>query len=228
MEHYLENNTAILVFANSPEEELIHKPVVHGVKLFNALTDRTLQTVRATGIPYFHYSEKEQTGDTFGERLINAIGSVFEKGYSRVITLGNDSPQIKVSDILRARDLLTQEQFVLGPTADGGCYLLGLQRSHFHLLDLKSLPWQCTDLADAIIGRAERQGLPIAKLHTLYDLDTLYDIRLMGARFRNIGKRLWSLIQYLLEGEKGQFQPVFVSPNASSRANLFNKGSPGL
>jgi hypothetical protein len=226
MYQYPDNGIAILVFANSPEEELIRKPVAQGAPLFHALTERTLQTVRASGIPYFHYTEKEQTGNSFGERFVNAITSVFDRGFSRVITLGNDSPQLKASDLLRTCNLLSREQFVLGPTADGGCYLLGLHRTHFNLLDLSSLPWQSSGLANEISGRVLGHGISFTRLHTLYDLDTLRDIRLMAARFRNLDIRLWSIIQDLLGQEKGQFQPVIATTYARCCVVLFNKGSP--
>ncbi len=225
MEHNTKH-TAILIFANTPEEELRHKPLLHGELLFDALTERTLQTVRATGIPYFHYSENEQTGASFGERFVNAVTAIFEKGFTAVITLGNDSPQLKASDILKAQDLLMKDRFVLGPSADGGCYLIGLNKAHFDLLSLHCMPWQSADLAQAILARASHLGLPFTQLRTLYDLDSEFDIIRIGRRFRHIGQRIKSLILFLFPEKKEGHQPVVIGCYARSGATFFNKGSP--
>lgn len=226
MEHDTEH-TAILIFANSPEEELRHKPLLHGALLFDALTKRTLKTVRATGIPYFHYSENEQTGVSFGERFVNAVTDIFEKGYTAVITLGNDSPQLKASDILEAQKLLMMERCVLGPSADGGCYLIGLQKSHFDLLRLRNMPWQRGDLAQAIFAGTRQLGLPFSRLRMLYDLDSEFDIKQISRRFRYIGRRIRSLILSLFTARKEGHPPVAIGCHTLSLTTIFNKGSPG-
>jgi len=75
------NNTAILVFANSAKAEMQIKPIRKGAVLFDKLTQETLQKVKKTGLPYFHISEQEQKGKTFGERFTKAIQTVFENGH---------------------------------------------------------------------------------------------------------------------------------------------------
>ncbi|CAN0575163.1 unnamed protein product, partial [Ectocarpus sp. 12 AP-2014] len=66
-----------------------------GERVFETLTKETLRKVKRTKQPYFHISEKEQTGNSFGERFTNAIQTVFDKGYEHIITVGNDTPQLK-------------------------------------------------------------------------------------------------------------------------------------
>ena len=226
MEHPKE--TAILIFANSPEEELKHKPVLHGALLFDALTERTVRTVQATGIPYFHFTESEQTGNSFGERFVNAVTAIFDKGFSAVITLGNDSPQLKVSDIHKAHQLLLQDRFVLGPAADGGCYLMGLQKAHFYLLGMSAMPWQRGNLSRALLAKAGQLGLPFAPLRMLYDLDTEMDILQIGRHFHTIGKRIRSLIQRLFAEKKEGHERLVMGSYTRCHATFFNKGSPYL
>ncbi|MGB5435124.1 MAG: DUF2064 domain-containing protein, partial [Maribacter sp.] len=117
-----EHHTAILVFALSSEEEQKRKKIRNGDRLFSALSEHSLNIVAKTGLPYFHYTEKEQVGDSFGERFTNAIQEVFNRGFKQIITIGNDSPQLKISHIQRAAVLLDHNKSVIGPSADGGFY----------------------------------------------------------------------------------------------------------
>ncbi len=131
MHSMISHKTAILVFARSSKEETVHKSIYNGAQLFDSLTDYTLEIASKTHLPYFHFSEEQQIGDTFGERFINAIQAVFEKGYEQVITIGNDTPQLKVSHIIEAEKQLSSNKSVLGPSADSGFYLMGLHKSQF-------------------------------------------------------------------------------------------------
>ena len=131
LEHYKIDRTAILIFANSSKEEMKYKAIPKGNILFDVLTEHTLNTARKTGLPYFLMSEKEQIGSSFGERFVNAISSIFELDFDMVITIGNDTPQLKSSDIVRASKLLGAKKSVLGPSRDGGFYLMGIHKSQF-------------------------------------------------------------------------------------------------
>ena len=87
--------TAILVFANSPEEEMRQKPIFKATQLFTDLTYRVLHTAAKSGIAYFHIDESRQRGGDFGTRFTNAIQDIFDTGYEYLITVGNDTPGLK-------------------------------------------------------------------------------------------------------------------------------------
>lgn len=108
------NGTAILLFANSPEEDLNNKCIPNGNVLFSGLTKHTLSVIGQTEIPYFHFTEAEQVGNSFGERFVNAIQYIFNKGFDRVITIGNDTPQLRPADILKADRELGPNNCILG------------------------------------------------------------------------------------------------------------------
>ena len=63
------------------------------------LNRHTIRQIEHSGLDYFHFTEKEQEGGDFGERFIHAIQSVFNKGYEYIITLGNDTPQLRTKHI---------------------------------------------------------------------------------------------------------------------------------
>ena len=124
------NSTAILIFANSSQKEAEQKSILGAEKLFSYFNKQILEKVQKTELPYFIYSEKEQEGTTFGARFTNAIADVFSKGFTQIISVGNDTPSLKVTDILKAHHELQHNDVVIGPATDGGIYLLGIQKQH--------------------------------------------------------------------------------------------------
>ena len=92
--------TAILIFANTAQFEAEQKAFPSSKMLFDKLNTQILKIVNETGLPYYHFSEKEQIGTTFAERFSNAIAAVFKMGYGQVITVGNDTPHLKAYHIL--------------------------------------------------------------------------------------------------------------------------------
>ena len=76
-----------------------------------------------------------QVGQTLGERLAYATSEAFEDGTRRVLCIGTDSPWLTPDDIDVAFAALEQAEVVLGPTEDGGYYLIGLSRQIPELFD---------------------------------------------------------------------------------------------
>lgn len=179
-----EHHTAILVFALSSDEEQKRKKIQNADQLFTALSEHSLKIVARTGLPYFHYSEKEQEGDSFGERFTNAIQAIFNRGFRQIITIGNDSPQLKTSHIQRAAMLLAQNKSVIGPSTDGGFYLMGLHRKNFNLEKFKGLPWQTSKLASRLKREFLNTPFEFVHLERLVDIDNSQDLTLLS-KFTN-------------------------------------------
>lgn len=228
MPHFKEHSTAILVFANTPGEELRHKPIHKGVNLFDSLTNHTFATAAKAQLPYFHFSEEQQVGATFGERFTNAIQAIFEKGYAQIITIGNDTPQLKVSHILEAKKQLGANKLVLGPSTDGGFYLMGLHKSQFDPLAFRQLAWQTSDLSKQLLNLVDQGIIDIFKLQTLLDIDTQEDVKSILSYTYQLSKKLlaalfetiaWQANRYGVSSRK--FEPYAISVQ-------HNKGSPVL
>ena len=222
-----QGKTAILIFANSSEEELKHKPMLHGKKLFDTLTNITLLTVKKTKLPYFHLTEKEQEGTTFGARFSNAIQEIITKGFENVIAIGNDSPNLTAAIILKAEKELKQNKLVLGPSIDGGFYLIGLKKEHFHLELYKNLPWQTANIGKSVVLAAtQHQEYQVSFLPLLVDLDSQEDLKkVLNFNFL-LPKALVKIMLQILKFFQLHTRAVclltyhFISPNC------FNKGSP--
>ncbi|WP_394974384.1 DUF2064 domain-containing protein [uncultured Croceitalea sp.] len=224
----VQHNTAILIFAHSAAQEFEQKPFAKNTVLFEALNKETLTKVKKTGLPYFHFTEKEQFGDTFGERFVNAIQEVYEKGYKNVITIGNDSPQLKTSHLLEANKQLELGKTVLGPTFDGGFYLMGLQKSTFDASLFERLPWQRFGLFNRISQLFENSNSNLFRLPVFEDIDTERDVAII----LNFTKTLSSFILLLLNKISSYLDTIFPKQENISHTNFslsfYNKGSPLL
>ena len=221
------SRTAILVFANSSQEEARRKAIANPGVLFDALTAHTLKAVEKTGLPYFHFSERQQSGATFGQRFTNAIQAVYDKGYERIITIGNDSPQLKPHHIIEAANQLQQNKFVLGPSADGGFYLMGLHQDQFSTEKFQHLAWQTQNLSKQLLHLLST-SVAIFRLPTLFDIDTVADIQSYIAYAYHIPcKILGILLSFIIQSEKKSVH------TANTVKSLYftlphNKGSPLL
>jgi glycosyltransferase A (GT-A) superfamily protein (DUF2064 family) len=207
-------------------EELKNKAISNGNVLFDALTEHTLATVGKTGLPYFLLTEKEQYGASFGERFLNAVKFVFDKGFESVITVGNDTPHLTTKDILRAARSVSPKKFILGPSTDGGFYLMGLHKSQFHEVDFTDVPWQTSSLFKTITRLIEVQDFQVIRFHVLQDLDDPSDLKKVLNAFRSGSKKIIQLIISLLAPIKRTIynQCIFLIINFYNRH--FNKGSP--
>lgn len=136
-----------------------------------------MRSIRATGLPYFIINGDEQEGCTFGEKFTNAFQTIFEKGYDKVIALGNDHPCLQSSTIQKAATSLGQHPHVIGPAKDGGLYLIGIQKSSFAPTTFQNLPWQTSHLHQAYEQLAQEQGNYPLTLQMLRDADSAHQFR---------------------------------------------------
>ncbi len=218
--------TAVLIFANSGKEELKYKPIGNGAYLFDELTKNTLGEVEKTGLPFFHLTEKQQKGNSFGERFTHAFQAVFDKGYDTIIAVGNDTPHLRVSHILEAQEQLKSKKLVLGPSVDGGFYLMGIRRSQFRAVSFVNLPWQTSKLFKAVMDWADIWKMELVRLQPLIDLDQLYDIRILLNRFRTFPKVVLRLLMRILYQKVQNYGFVLTSTYFHFLHIPFNKGSP--
>ena len=225
--HY-PKNTAILVFANSAQMELTKKSIPKGESLFEELTSETLRKVKATGLPYFHISDKEQEGASFGERFTTTIQTVFAYGFENIITIGNDTPQLKTRHILEANTALNRGKTVLGPSLDGGFYLMGIHKSNFDQKTFEKLPWQHCSLFNRITFLLKLTKSNLYKLPILSDIDTLTDVKRLASYRKSISSAVLQLLALFLQPVK-ELQTILSSLfSAILLTQQYNKGSPLL
>ncbi|MRI01791.1 DUF2064 domain-containing protein [Kriegella sp. EG-1] len=84
-----------------------------------------------------YFDKKLQTGDDLGARMANAFQDGFTSGFEKIIVIGSDMYDLRQDDIESAFSTLDKNDFVIGPAADGGYYLLGMKKFNSKLFQNK-------------------------------------------------------------------------------------------
>jgi len=116
-----------------------------------------------------------QKGKDLGERMKNAFNDAFEAGYENVVCIGSDLPDIKSRIIEDAFLKLNKNDLVFGPAADGGYYLVGMNKTHLYIFENK--PWSTDQLLSITRKEIETEGHLYSLLDVLNDIDTIQDLK---------------------------------------------------
>jgi rSAM/selenodomain-associated transferase 1 len=119
-----------------------------------------------------------QAGGNLGTRLVHAFGRSFADGNDAVVIIGTDAPGVNRRTITAAFRALRAHDLVLGPSLDGGYYLIGLSAPYPALF--RSIPWSTKQVLRATQAQAQALGLNYRLLAPLRDLDRLADARALG------------------------------------------------
>jgi len=172
-----QQQTAILLFSRNPQQEVTAKKFTfrRSQEAVRVLLKHSLRQARKTKLPLFTCYSPQQQGDTFGERLANALETVFTSGYDNVLVIGNDSPGLSAGLLLKANQALLAGQLVLGPSLDGGVYLIGISRGAYDRNQFLSLHWESSDLQASWLHYISEKKLAVTRLSGLTDIDTAAD-----------------------------------------------------
>jgi uncharacterized protein len=118
-----------------------------------------------------------QRGVAFGERLALAAEDLFKAGFQSVCLINSDSPTIPASSFVEAAHVLAKpgDRVVLGPTDDGGYFLIGLKKLHPRLFE--EIDWSTERVFAQTVERAAQSGVTIHKLPAGYDIDDRATLR---------------------------------------------------
>lgn len=174
------SRTAILLFARSSEEEAHKKWLPDGERIYTSLNKRAKKLASESGLAFFHSSEKDQVGIHFGKRFCHALKQIFDQGYTSVISIGNDTPQLTQHDIQDALARLQNHNAVIGPSKDGGIYLLGIRATDFDVDGFSGLKWCSSLLRGELVHYFETRGKDVSLLGWYQDLDTVTDLQLLS------------------------------------------------
>jgi rSAM/selenodomain-associated transferase 1 len=107
----------------------------------------------------------------FGSCLYGAIDQLLELGHTSAVVLNSDGPTLPTSLLVATAEMLAQpgDRAVLGPSNDGGYYLLGLKSRHRRLF--QDIAWSTDQVAGQTLARAAEIGLAVHLLPAWYDVD---------------------------------------------------------
>lgn len=189
-------------------------------RVYRALAEAEIAATRPAGDEYervfFHDPEGDgallrawlprerlaaQRGGDLGERMRQAFEACFAAGATRVAIVGSDVPWAGRAHVRAALEALERHDVVVGPTPDGGYYLLALRAPQPWLFE--DVRWSTPEVLPTTRVRAGQLGLSLAELETLPDVDELADLRREWPRLR----ALWAADGGLLDA-----LAPFVSP----------------
>jgi rSAM/selenodomain-associated transferase 1 len=136
-----------------------------------------------TGIIPAEFQLLPQRGETLGERVIYAMEDLFRLGFASVCLINSDSPTVPQRAFTEAATVLAQpeETVVLGPSDDGGYYLIGLNRLHRALFE--DIAWSTKDVLEQTMERARQMNLNVHFLPKWYDVDDSRTLRRLCDEF---------------------------------------------
>lgn len=125
-----------------------------------------------------------QVGIDLGERLTSATQWAAEHGWTKILLVGSDSPTLPISYISEALTLLDSRNIVIGPSTDGGYYLIGfsvetLATTIPHVFE--DISWSTAGVFQQTVARIHAAAATLGLLPPWYDIDRAEDLAFLHA-----------------------------------------------
>jgi rSAM/selenodomain-associated transferase 1 len=115
-----------------------------------------------------------QTGQGLAAGLTSVFAHFTTRGHQRVIAFNSDSPHLPASVLVSAFDSLESDDLVVGPTFDGGYYLVGARASYPGLFTSDGMG--TGSALETLLRRAGALGLSVHLTDPFYDIDVAADL----------------------------------------------------
>jgi rSAM/selenodomain-associated transferase 1 len=174
----LEQTAALNVqFLRDTTENLATIPGAAGLISYTPVGDEAL----FAGLLPETFALVAQRGDGFGERLLAAAEDVLAIGYGSVCLIDSDSPTVPGGAFYRAVEGLSEpgDRVVLGPSNDGGYYLIGMKRAHRE--PFERITWSTGSVLEQTVEQCREAGLDVVMLPTWYDVDDEATLEMLTA-----------------------------------------------
>lgn len=193
MEKKFMSDSALIVFLRKPEIAKVKTRLAQKIgdekalDVYKILIEKTYQESKnlqvdvlpfytpeiPNSIPWDNAKPQIQKGDDLGECMSNAFEYVFAQGYNKAVIIGSDCFSLKCEILEEAFDRLNQNDFVIGPSEDGGYYLLGMKKNNIGIFE--NIEWSREDVYAKTLEKIKGQKVKI--LNKLNDIDTFEDLQ---------------------------------------------------
>ena len=115
-----------------------------------------------------------QRGSDLGTREASVFTDLFDAGFSKVVVLGSDLPTFPIEYVRTAVDRVDPGTVVLGPSEDGGYYLMALETNDTEAAVpnlFSDISWSTSSVLDDTMNAARRAGLRVELVEPWYDVD---------------------------------------------------------
>lgn len=123
-----------------------------------------------------------QQGEDLGERMKNAFTAAFKEGYESCILIGSDLPDLPGTILDRAFQALTDHDAVIGPSRDGGYYLVGFRRETMVPAIFQHIRWGTDTVFSETMAIFRQQPTDVSILQERQDIDEAADLLALLAR----------------------------------------------
>jgi hypothetical protein len=138
-----------------------------------------------------------QTGEGLGAGLTSVFAHFAADGRRRILAFNSDSPHLPASALLMAFDALASCDLVVGPTDDGGYYLVGATKSHPGLFASSAMG--TASALEALLARAGSLALSVRSTDPFYDIDVPADLSRLEEELRLTPERAPRTAKWLSE-----------------------------
>jgi len=124
----------------------------------------------------------------FGDCLFHTIREILLRGHDSAVVLNSDSPTLPPAFLVETAEVLARpgDRAVLGPSTDGGYYLLGLKATHRRMFE--DIAWSTERVAEQTLQRAREIDLEIHMLPAWYDVDDMDGLRRLHDEVCGLGQ----------------------------------------
>jgi rSAM/selenodomain-associated transferase 1 len=118
-----------------------------------------------------------QQGRDLGQRMAGAFSWAFNHHYDRAVVIGTDSPDLPANLLQQALDALDCHDMTIGPSQDGGYYLIGFSKSGFRQNVFDGIAWSTCQVYQQTCDQINQTDCRVHTLPHWYDIDTEEDLR---------------------------------------------------
>jgi hypothetical protein len=158
------------------------------VEELRRMVDDKIQVVAQNGV-----------GLAAGLESVFEVFSPLEQRRRRIIAFNSDTPHLPASALRQAFDTLESCDVVVGPTHDGGYYLVGATAAHPGLFAASAMG--TASALDMLLLRAQELGLTLRAVDQFYDIDVSADLTRLAAELRLAPERAPRTAAWLRERE---------------------------
>jgi rSAM/selenodomain-associated transferase 1 len=139
-----------------------------------------------------------QIGENLGYRMQNAFLNNFNIGFKKVIIIGTDTPDLSLEFLKTALDSLNSHDAVVGPSGDGGYYLIGFKNNTFLPQIFNNIKWSTNTVFDSTMKIFSAYSYNVNILPEWQDIDTITDLKLFFSRNLNSDFKNSESMKFLL------------------------------
>ncbi|WP_072681819.1 TIGR04282 family arsenosugar biosynthesis glycosyltransferase [Arcobacter sp. LA11] len=136
-----------------------------------------------------------QSHGDLGVKMQNAFQTQFENGYEKIVLIGSDTPHISNEIINESFLKLDTNDIVLGPSLDGGYYLIAFSKQKFYDEVFKNISWSTENVLEETLQKLHEKQVNL--LHSLNDIDVLDDLNSFFKEYSNSFFKTSETIKFL-------------------------------